>query len=78
MAYSDDDREKLKKLSVDDLIAMLEAKDEATQKNEQKFEKERKQIIKQFLRGGDDKDADEPADDWRSSDAFKRLKKIIF
>lgn len=78
MAYSDDDREKLKKLSVDDLIAMLEAKDEAAQKNEQKFEKERRQIIEQFLRGGDDRDADEPADDWRNSDAFKRLKKIIF
>ena len=42
MAYSDEDKEKLKKLSVDDLIAMLEAKDEAAQKSEQKFEKERK------------------------------------
>lgn len=78
MAYSDDDKEKLKKLSVDDLIAMLEAKDEAAQKSEQRFEKERKQIIEQFLRGGDDREPDNDAEDWRKSDAFKRLKKIIF
>ena len=71
---TDEEREKLKKLSVDDLVDMVGTLREESEKNSKKFAEERANIMKSFLNGesgGGEDEGDSDVD--LTAPAFKRL-----
>lgn len=72
---TDEEREELKKLSVDDLVDMVGTLREESAKNSKEFAEKRASIMRDFLNGGgeggDDGGNEELAD--LTSPAFKRL-----
>ena len=82
MAMSDEEREKLKKLSPDDLVEMFAAMREERDKLGAKYREERKKFIEDALKKGDDgrgDDGDENnVNNLTNNAAFQRLKKKIF
>lgn len=84
MAMSDEEREKLKGLSPEDLVEMFAAMRDERDKLDAKYREERKRLISSAMstRGGQDEDegeaGEEEALDLRKNAAFQRLKKKIF
>lgn len=84
MAMSDDEREKLKGLSTDDLVEMFAAMRDERDKLDAKYREERKRLISSAMstRGRDDDDEGEADEDevldLRKNAAFQRLKKKTF
>lgn len=71
---TEEEKEKLKKLSVDDLVDMVGTLREESEKNSKKFAEERANIMKSFLNGesgGDEGEDDSDVD--LTAPAFKRL-----
>lgn len=56
---TDEEKEKLKKLPVDDLVSMLDAERTAREQAEGKFAEERKKIIHDFFDGAGEAEQDE-------------------
>lgn len=81
MAMSEEERQKLIKLSPDDLVEMFAAMREERDKLGAKYREERKKFIEDALKGedgrGDDGDEDD-VNDLANNAAFQRLKKKIF
>lgn len=84
MAMSDEEREKLKGLSPEDLIEMFAAMRDERDKLDAKYREERKRLISSAMstRGGQDEDEGEADEDevldLRKNAAFQRLKKKTF
>lgn len=83
MAMSDEEREKLKGLSPEDLVEMFAAMRDERDKLDAKYREERKRLISSAMsRSGqaeDESEADEEEVlDLRKNAAFQRLKKKIF
>ena len=83
MAMSDEEREKLKGLSPDDLVEMFAAMRDERDKLEVKYREERKRLISSAMSmRGQDEDGDEADEnevlDLRKNAAFQRLKKKTF
>ena len=83
MAMSDEEREKLKGLSPEDLVEMFAAMRDERDKLDAKYREERKRLISSAMsRSGQDEDEseadEEEALDLRKNAAFQRLKKKTF
>lgn len=83
MAMSDEEREKLKGLSPEDLVEMFAAMRDERDKLDAKYREERKRLISSAMsRSGQDEDEsdadEEEVLDLRKNAAFQRLKKKIF
>lgn len=82
MAMSDEEREKLKGLSPEDLVEMFAAMRDERDKLDAKYREERKRLISSAMSTrGQDEDEDEDEDevlDLRKNAAFQRLKKKTF
>lgn len=83
MAMSDEEREKLKGLSPDDLVEMFAAMRDERDKLDSKYREERKRLISSAMstRGKDEDEGEADEDevlDLRKNAAFQRLKKKIF
>ena len=83
MAMSDEEREKLKGLSPEDLVEMFAAMRDERDKLEAKYREERKRLISSAMsRSGQDEDESEADEeevlDLRKNAAFQRLKKKTF
>lgn len=84
MTMTDEEREKLKGLSPEDLVEMFAAMRDERDKLDAKYREERKRLIASAMstRGGQDEDEGEADEeevlDLRKNAAFKRLKKKIF
>lgn len=84
MAMSDEEREKLKGLSPEDLVEMFAAMRDERDKLDAKYREERKRLISSAMstRGGQDEDEGEADEDevldLRKNAAFQRLKKKTF
>lgn len=71
---TEEEKEELKKLSVDDLVDMVGTLREESKKNSKKFAEERANIMKSFLNGesgGGEDEGDSDVD--LTAPAFKRL-----
>lgn len=80
MAMTDEEKEKLKKLSNEDLIALLDAKDEEAKQNSKRYADERKKIMEDFLHGSkDEKKEENKAEEYdiQKDPVFVKLKKLI-
>lgn len=79
---TDEEREKLKKLSADELIDMVGTLREDAERNEKTARDERKKIMEEFLNGGDKDDEEEKSGgdlfDLKGNEAFQKLKKKTF
>ena len=83
MAMSDEEREKLKGLSPDDLVEMFAAMRDERDKLDAKYREERKRLISSAMltRGQDEDEGEADEDevlDLRKNAAFQRLKKKTF
>ena len=83
MAMSDEEREKLKGLSPEDLVEMFAAMRDERDKLDAKYREERKRLISSAMstrgQGEDEGEADEDEVlDLRKNAAFQRLKKKTF
>lgn len=84
MAMSDEEREKLKGLSPEDLVEMFAAMRDERDKLGAKYREERKRLISSAMstRGGQDEDEGEADEDevfdLKKNAAFQRLKKKTF
>lgn len=83
MAMSDEEREKLKGLSAEDLVEMFSAMRDERDKLEAKYREERKRLISSAMstRGADEDERgadEEEVLDLRKNAAFQRLKKKTF
>lgn len=83
MAMSDEEREKLKGLSAEDLVEMFSAMRDERDKLEAKYREERKRLISSAMstRGQDEDERGADEDevlDLKKNAAFQRLKKKIF
>lgn len=83
MAMSDEEREKLKGLSAEDLVEMFSAMRDERDKLEAKYREERKRLISSAMstRGQDEDESGADEDevlDLRKNAAFQRLKKKTF
>lgn len=83
MAMSDEEREKLKGLSAEDLVEMFSAMRDERDKLEAKYREERKRLISSAMsthgQDEDERGADEDEVlDLRKNAAFQRLKKKTF
>lgn len=83
MSMSDDEREKLKGLSPEDLVEMFAAMRDERDKLDAKYREERKRLISSAMsRSGQDEDESETDEeevlDLRKNAAFQRLKKKTF
>lgn len=83
MAMSDEEREKLKGLSAEDLVEMFSAMRDERDKLEAKYREERKRLISSAMstRGQDEDEGEtdeEEVLDLRKNAAFQRLKKKTF
>lgn len=83
MAMSDEERERLKGLSAEDLVEMFSAMRDERDKLEAKYREERKRLISSALstRGQDEEERGAGEDevfDLRKNAAFQRLKKKTF
>lgn len=83
MAMSDEEREKLKGLSAEDLVEMFSAMRDERDKLEAKYREERKRLISSAMstRGQDEDERGADEDevlDLRKNAAFQRLKKKTF
>lgn len=83
MAMSDEEREKLKGLSPEDLVEMFAAMRDERDKLDTKYREERKRLISSALstRGQDEDESETDEDevlDLRQNAAFQRLKKKTF
>lgn len=81
MAMSDEEREKLKGLSPEDLVEMFAAMRDERDKLDAKYREERKRLISSAMltRGQDEDEADEDeVFDLKKNAAFQRLKKKTF
>ena len=83
MAMSDEEREKLKGLSPEDLVEMFAAMRDERDKLDAKYREERKRLITSAMstRGKDEDKSEADEDevlDLRKNAAFQRLKKKIF
>lgn len=84
MAMSDEEREKLKGLSPEDLVEMFAAMRDERDKLDAKYREERKRLISSAMstRGGQDEDEGEADEDevfdLKKNAAFQRLKKKTF
>lgn len=83
MAMSDEEREKLKGLSPEDLVEMFAAMRDERDKLDAKYREERKRLISSAMSTpGQDKDEGEADEDevldLRKNAAFQRLKKKTF
>lgn len=83
MAMSDEEREKLKGLSAEDLVEMFSAMRDERDKLEAKYREERKRLISSAMstRGQDEDERGTDEDevlDLRKNAAFQRLKKKTF
>lgn len=83
MAMSDEEREKLKGLSAEDLVEMFSAMRDERDKLEAKYREERKRLISSAMstRGQDEDEREVDEDevlDLRKNAAFQRLKKKTF
>ena len=83
MAMSDEEREKLKGLSPDDLVEMFAAMRDERDKLDAKYREERKRLISSAMstRGRDEDESEADEDevlDLRKNAAFQRLKKKTF
>ena len=83
MAMSDEEREKLKGLSPEDLVEMFAAMRDERDKLDAKYREERKRLISSAMltRGQDEDEGEADEDevlDLRKNAAFQRLKKKTF
>ena len=83
MAMSDEEREKLKGLSPEDLVEMFAAMRDERDKLDTKYREERKRLISSAMstrvQDEDEREADEDeALDLKKNAAFQRLKKKTF
>lgn len=83
MSMSDEEREKLKGLSAEDLVEMFSAMRDERDKLEAKYREERKRLISSAMstRGQDEDERETDEDevlDLRKNAAFQRLKKKTF
>ena len=83
MAMSDEEREKLKGLSPEDLVEMFAAMRDERDKLDAKYREERKRLIASAMstRGQDEDESEADEDevlDLRKNAAFQRLKKKTF
>lgn len=83
MAMSDEEREKLKGLSPEDLVEMFAAMRDERDKLDAKYREERKRLISSAMsmRGQDEDESEADEDevlDLRKNAAFQRLKKKTF
>ena len=83
MAMSDEEREKLKGLSPDDLVEMFAAMRDERDKLDAKYREERKRLISSAMsnRGQDEEEGEADEDevlDLKKNAAFQRLKKKTF
>ena len=83
MPMTDDEREKLKGLSPDDLVEMFAAMRDERDKLDAKYREERKRLISSAMstRGKDDDEGEAGEDevfDLKKNAAFQRLKKKTF
>ena len=84
MTMTDEEREKLKGLSPEDLVEMFAAMRDERDKLDAKYREERKRLISSAMstRGGQDEDEGEADEDevldLKKNAAFQRLKKKIF
>lgn len=83
MSMSDEEREKLKGLSTEDLVEMFASMRDERDKLEAKYREERKRLISSAMsRSGQDEDEGETDEeevfDLRKNAAFQRLKKKTF
>lgn len=83
MAMSDEEREKLKGLSPEDLVEMFAAMRDERDKLDAKYREERKRLISSAMstRGRDEDDGEADEDevlDLKKNAAFQRLKKKTF
>ena len=83
MAMSDEEREKLKGLSPEELVEMFAAMRDERDKLDAKYREERKRLISSAMSTrGQDEDGSEADEeevlDLRKNAAFQRLKKKIF
>ena len=83
MAMSDEEREKLKGLSPEDLVEMFAAMRDERDKLDAKYREERKRLISSAMstRGQDEADGGDGEDevlDLKKNAAFQRLKKKTF
>lgn len=83
MAMSDEEREKLKGLSPDDLVEMFAAMRDERDKLDAKYREERKRLISSAMsmRGQDEDEGEADEDevlDLKKNAAFQRLKKKTF
>lgn len=77
---TEEERKKLSELSVDDLVEMVGALRESSEKAEQKFADERKKVISEFLNGREREEAETEQGDipLEKNKYFQRLKKRIY
>ena len=83
MAMSDEEREKLKGLSPEDLVEMFAAMRDERDKLDAKYREERKRLISSAMSTrGQDEDEGDPSEDevlsLKKNAAFQRLKKKTF
>ena len=83
MAMSDEEREKLKGLSTDDMVEMFAAMRDERDKLDAKYREERKRLISSAMsnRGQDEDEGEADEDevlDLKKNAAFQRLKKKTF
>lgn len=83
MAMTDEEREKLKGLSTEDLVEMFAAMRDERDKLDAKYREERKRLISSAMstRGQDEDEAEADEDETlnlRKNSAFQRLKKKTF
>ena len=83
MAMSDEEREKLKGLSPEDLVEMFAAMRDERDRLDTKYREERKRLISSAMstRGKDEDESESDEDevlDLRKNAAFQRLKKKTF
>ena len=83
MSMSEEEREKLKGLSPEDLVEMFSAMRDERDKLDAKYREERKRLISSAMsRSGQDEDESETDEeevlDLRKNAAFQRLKKKTF
>ena len=83
MAMSDEEREKLKGLSPEDLVEMFAAMRDERDKLDEKYREERKRLISSAMSTRGQDEGEDEADenevlDLRKNAAFQRLRKKIF